>query len=252
MSENALYIQLLNLFTTDDNLEVLVAACITRMTDFSTLCEEKNRQDAELIDSDLELTSPQGKRLNAIYQALLTYPIEFNQSRADSVDATVGMLINDREVPFFVIENLRTVVNRLVAKNGLVLTAEANTPAATYVGEDGVMLDNTALGLLAFKEFTPADNGFLKQYLGQPAPEGTELDPSLFEKPVTDSYLLPEYIDVQQLDPFQNSDHGGSRTQMFASRNPQEVVLSEKLQAAADAAGSMTGVSDVASKVEEE
>lgn len=246
MSENALMLQLVNLFTTDDTLEVLVAECMNRMTDFHGLCEEKTRQEHGQIDSDLELTSPQARRLDAIHQSLLTYPVELNPARTTAVDATVGMLVCDREVPFFVFENLREVLNRLVAKNGLILTAEPNAPAATYVSEDGVMLNSEALGDLTPRAYEGSGQA---QQMAVRAPEGTVLDADQFTKPIAESYL--KHYGIDQLQPFPDPGHG-SRAAMFYSQKPADTDVSERLQALSEAAGSMTGISDTSSKVEED
>ena len=132
MSTNPLYLQLVKLFTTDTDLEVLVAECMSRMSDFSTLCEEQNRIDAGVIDSELELTTPQAKRLNGIHDAIIQYPSVLNPAYPEALDATVGMLINDRELPAHVIASLREVVEGLVKKNGLILTAEPTVAAHVY------------------------------------------------------------------------------------------------------------------------
>lgn len=120
------------LFNASALLEKIVAEAMSRMTDFSTLNMEQVKIEHDLIDSDLVLDTKEATLLREIAFNMVDYPVSIHMQASDPIDATVNMLVNDREVPLAAFAKLREVVDTLAKKNNLVLLAEPNAPVHIY------------------------------------------------------------------------------------------------------------------------
>ncbi len=115
-------------------VEKLMAECISRMYGFLQLAEEQERIENDVLDSDLELTSAEARVLVTISNYMSNYAVAFGgRSSQDAEQATLNMVICDRELPEAVVCILAETMIGLVRKNHLILIAEPNSPVHSYV-----------------------------------------------------------------------------------------------------------------------
>lgn len=144
-------------------VEKLMAESINRMYGLIDLAQEQVSIENDTLDSDLDLTSEESLTLHRISDYLTSYPVFLGgRSSVDAEQATVNMLIGDRDVPDLVTNLLSDILHTLVQKNHMVLTLEPNSPEHQYIeSHEKAYFSDDSLDKVNLQELYPSKMGFI-------------------------------------------------------------------------------------------